>query len=108
MQTRFEVPQRSLSAYRFVDTPSLEPGLADRHQERGVRTRGHPPEDLDVATGEQCEPGLLVDVLRLGVPGGQFIRGHGWPSGSMGPEQNGQLGRPAATIVSACSQNAAI
>ena len=43
-----------------------------------------------------------------GTPDGrQFIRGHGWPSGSIGLPHHMQLGRPAATSSSAWSQNAA-
>ena len=45
-----------------------------------------------------------VDVRSGGL--GQFIRGHGCPSGSIGRPQNRQLGRPAETISSANAANA--
>ena len=96
VQAGFEVPQWALAAHRLVDRVVLEAGAAHGHEERGVRAPRHPAVDLDLAVREERE--------RVGD---QFIRGHGWPSGSIGKPHHWHVGRPAATTSSAWSQNAA-
>ena len=75
MEARLEVPQRSLTAKRFVDRLGVHICIGDVDEERGVAAPRHAPLDLDLTAGEDVK---LVSALD------QFIRGHAWPSGSIG------------------------
>ena len=94
-----EVPQRTLAPAGLVDGPALGSSPAgDGDQEGGVGAPGHAALDLDLAALEQRQrrrsgrPRATGEVVRH-----QFIRGQGWPSGSIGSPQNRQAGRPEAT-----------
>ena len=63
--------------------------MADLDQQGGVRAPGHAAEHLDLPGAQELEG--------AGWVGAQFIRGHAWPSASIGWPQKPQLGRPWAT-----------
>ena len=99
-----EVPQGSLALARLVYGPQAAPIVRDLDEQGGVRAPGHAPEDLDLAGPQDVEHPRRVE---LGVGGrGQFIRGHEWPSGSIGRPQKAQSGRPWVTRSSAKRPNA--
>ena len=91
VQSRFEVPQWALTTQRLVDRLSAIIATRDVDQKRRVAAPRHATLDVELAATE--------DVQLVGSTG-QFIRGHGWPSGSIGLPHHWHGGRPAATIES--------
>src|SRR5699024_3272551 len=88
-----EVPQRALAPDRLV------------HHCPGAALRLH-PRDGGVVAGQRvaADEDQLAPAQPLRVRAAQrlypFARGQMWPSGSTGPPQKGQAGRPARTTVS--------
>ncbi len=89
VQTRGEVPQGALPVARLVDRAADPfPVNGEVHQEGRIAAPRHAPFDVDLGALEQVEMG-------------QFIRGHAWPSGSIGRPHHRHAGLPAATTSSA-------
>ncbi len=91
VQSGFEVPQRPLAAQRLVDPLGAVVATGDVDEERRVAAPRHAPLHIELAA---------VEDVQLVGPTGQFIRGHAWPSGSIGLPHHWHGGRPAATIES--------
>src|SRR5918995_4595616 len=98
-----EVPQRPLAPAGLLDRAGAVAVRADLDEQRGVRAPGHAPQHLDLSRLQQLERLWGAAAGRRG----QFIRGHTWPSGSIGRPQKPQSGRPWATRSSANCANAA-
>src|SRR4051812_7079924 len=91
MKSGLEVPQWPLAAQRLADRLGVLAATPDVNEKRRVAAPGHATDALDLAARQH------VQLMR---PPAQFIRGHAWPSGSIGLPHHWHGGRPAATIES--------